>query len=180
LTFPCRIHLLVLVLAFALTSVSLSPAGALAATRPTIPSLPNPARLPASVPLQPVARKIVRTPTLGERAVQIAAQELGVPYRYGGSSPSGFDCSGLTSWVYGRLGIELPHNAAAQYGYGTPVDLEHLEPGDLVFFHGLGHVGLYIGNGRIIHAPQTGRNVEIQALDARSGDVEGARRIRAT
>jgi len=174
---PVRIRLLLL--AFALTSAALNADDALAAKRPTVPGVTNPARLSVSVPLQPVARKAVRIPTLGERAVQIAAQELGVPYRYGGSSPSGFDCSGLTSWVYGRLGIELPHNAAAQYGYGTPVDLAHLEPGDLVFFHGLGHVGLYVGNGRMIHAPQTGRNVEIQALGARSGDVEGARRIRA-
>ena len=107
----------------------------------------------------------------------IAAKELGVPYRYGGSSPSGFDCSGLVAWVYGRLGVSLPHNAAAQYAYGKPVDRGHLQPGDLVFFHGLGHVGLYIGHGRMIHAPQSGETVEIQALTARSGTVEGARRI---
>ena len=109
----------------------------------------------------------------------IAAKELGVPYRYGGSSPGGFDCSGLVAWVYGRLGVALPHNAAAQYAYGTPVDRRHLRPGDLVFFHGLGHVGLYIGHGQMIHAPQSGQSVEIQALAARSGDVEGARRIPA-
>ena len=100
-----------------------------------------------------------------------------MPYRYGGSSPSGFDCSGLVAYVYGRLGVELPHNAAAQYAYGRPVDRSHLRPGDLVFFHGLGHVGLYIGRGRIIHAPQTGERVEIQRLAARSVSVEGARRL---
>ena len=172
---PARICLLVL--AFALAAAGLGEGAALAAKRPTVPGVPNPARLAGSVPLQPVARKAVREPTLGERAALIAAGELGVPYRYGGSSPSGFDCSGLTSWVYGRLGIALPHNAAAQYAYGEPVDLEHLQPGDLVFFHGLGHVGLYIGDGRMIHAPQSGRSVEIQALAVRSGDVEGARRI---
>ena len=80
--------------------------------------------------------------------------------------------------MYGRLGVALPHNAAAQYAYGRSVNLAHLKPGDLVFFHGLGHVGLYIGHGQMIHAPQSGRNVEIQALTARSGSVEGARRIR--
>ena len=94
----------------------------------------------------------------------IAAQELGAPYRYGGRSPSGFDCSGLVAYVYGKLGVPLPHNAAAQYSYGRAVDRDHLKPGDLVFFHGLGHVGLYIGSGRIIHAPQSGERVEIQRL----------------
>ena len=111
--------------------------------------------------------------------MRIAARELGVPYRYGGSSPSGFDCSGLVAYVYGKLGVRLPHNAAAQYSYGRAVDRRHLEPGDLVFFHGLGHVGLYIGHGRIIHAPQSGERVEIQSLASRSGSVEGARRLRA-
>ena len=73
--------------------------------------------------------------------------------------------------------MQLPHNAAAQYAFGRPVDRGHLRPGDLVFFHGLGHVGLYIGRGRIIHAPQTGERVEIQSLASRGGSVEGARRV---
>ena len=151
----------------------------MAASRPaSLPAVANPARLGRSVPLRPVPRRKV-VPTLGERAVRIAAHELGVPYRYGGSSPSGFDCSGLVAYVFGELGIALPHNAAAQYGYGHPVDRAHLKPGDLLFFHGLGHVGLYIGHGRMIHAPRTGENVEVQSLAARSGSVEGARRIRA-
>jgi cell wall-associated NlpC family hydrolase len=116
-------------------------------------------------------------PTLAERAVALARSQLGVPYVYGGASPDGFDCSGLVMWVYGRLGISLPHNAAALFGVGRPVSLIHLRPGDLVFFPGLGHVGIYIGGGRMIHAPQTGRNVEIEALGERSGAVVGARRV---
>ena len=176
---PIFLRICLLALALAGASAGLGVGGAFGAHRPArLPGLPNPARLAGSVPLQPSARK-PRQRTLGERAVLIAARELGVPYQYGGSSPSGFDCSGLTSWVYGRLGVALPHNAAAQYSYGTPVDTAHLEPGDLVFFHGLGHVGLYIGKGQMIHAPQTGERVEIQALTTRSGEVEGARRIRA-
>jgi cell wall-associated NlpC family hydrolase len=142
----------------------------------TMPGIASPARLHGSVPLVPQAATRP-TRTLGQRAVLIAARELGVPYRYGGSGPGGFDCSGLTSWVYARLGISLPHNAAAQYAVGRAVDRRHLKPGDLVFFHGLGHVGLYIGGGRMIHAPQTGERVEIQSLSARSGQVVGARRV---
>jgi len=128
-------------------------------------------------PLLPAPKPHRKQPALGQRAVRIAAAELGVPYRYGGSSPSGFDCSGLVAYVYAKLGIELPHNAAAQYAYGRPVDRGHLRPGDLVFFHGLGHVGLYIGRGRMIHAPRTGERVSIQSLASRSGSVEGARRL---
>jgi cell wall-associated NlpC family hydrolase len=123
-------------------------------------------------------KKPVRIP-LGGQAVRLARQQLGVPYVWGGSSPSGFDCSGLVSWVYGRLGIGLPHNAAALYGVGRPVRLASMRPGDLVFFPGLGHVGIYIGHGRMIHAPQSGRNVEIEALGRRSSPPVGARRITA-
>jgi cell wall-associated NlpC family hydrolase len=122
--------------------------------------------------------KPVRIP-LGQQAVRLARKQLGVPYVYGGSSPSGFDCSGLVSWVYGRLGIGLPHNAAALYGVGRRVPLGSMRPGDLVFFPGLGHVGMYIGHGRMIHAPQSGRNVEIEALGSRSLPPVGARRITA-
>jgi cell wall-associated NlpC family hydrolase len=157
--------------------IALVPVGSALGQRPTLPSVPDPARVHGSVPLTPALRPPVRPLSLGERAVEIAAQELGTPYRYGGNSPGGFDCSGLVAYVYGRLGVALPHNAAAQYGYGRPVDSRHLRPGDLVFFDGLGHVGLYIGRGRIIHAPQTGERVEIQSLASRSGEVVGVRRL---
>ncbi len=116
-------------------------------------------------------------PTLAERVVALARTQLGVPYVYGGASPDGFDCSGLVMWVYGRLGITLPHNAAALFSVGRPVSLQHLRPGDLVFFPGLGHVGIYVGDGRMIHAPQTGERVEVEALDERDGGLAGARRI---
>jgi cell wall-associated NlpC family hydrolase len=115
--------------------------------------------------------------TLSQRVVRLARRQLGTPYVWGGASPSGFDCSGLVSWVYGRLGIPLPHNAAALYGVGRRVSLQAMRPGDLVFFQGLGHVGLYIGHGRMIHAPQTGRSVEIERLDVRSNPPVGARRV---
>jgi cell wall-associated NlpC family hydrolase len=116
--------------------------------------------------------------TLGGQAVAIAEQYLGVPYVWGGASPSGFDCSGLTMYVYAQLGVSLPHNAAAQYGMGTPVPRDALEPGDLVFFDGLGHVGIYVGGGSFIHAPHTGTVVQISSLSGwYSDNYVGARRI---
>jgi len=108
--------------------------------------------------------------------VGIAMQYLGTPYVWAGSSPGGFDCSGLVAYVYAQVGVSLPHNAAAQYGYGTPVAYSDLQPGDLVFFSGLGHVGIYIGGGQFIHAPHTGDVVKISSLSEHGGYV-GARRL---
>ncbi|MEO5632533.1 C40 family peptidase [Gaiella sp.] len=147
------------------------------AASPAVGTVANPARLPGSIPLAVPKTQARKKASLGARAVRIAARELGTPYRYGGMSPSGFDCSGLIAYVYGKLGVVLPHNAAAQFGHGRPVSRSHLRPGDLVFFHGLGHVGLYIGGGKIIHSPQSGERVEIQNLAERSGSVQGARRV---
>ena len=96
--------------------------------------------------------------------VGIALQYLGTPYVWGASGPGAFDCSGFTSYVFAQVGVSLPHNAAAQYGYGTPVGRDQLEPGDLVFFDGLGHVGIYIGGGQFVHAPHTGEVVKISSL----------------
>jgi cell wall-associated NlpC family hydrolase len=98
--------------------------------------------------------------------VGIAMQYLGVPYVWGGASPSGFDCSGFVMYVYGQIGISLPHNAAMQYSsVGVPVSRSELAPGDLVFFDGLGHMGMYIGGGQFIHAPHTGDVVKISSLN---------------
>jgi cell wall-associated NlpC family hydrolase len=112
-------------------------------------------------------------------AVGIAMQYLGVPYVWGGSSPSGFDCSGFVMFVYAQLGVSLPHLAAAQFNYGTPVSSDQLEPGDLVFFDGLGHVGIYIGGGQFVHAPHTGDVVKISSLSDSwyAATFVGARRL---
>jgi cell wall-associated NlpC family hydrolase len=96
--------------------------------------------------------------------VGIAMQYLGTPYVWGGASPGGFDCSGFAMYVYAQVGVSLPHNAAMQYGMGTPVARSQLAPGDLVFFNGLSHVGMYIGGGRFVHAPHTGDVVKISSL----------------
>jgi len=96
--------------------------------------------------------------------VGIAMQYLGTPYVWGGASPGGFDCSGFVMYVYAQMGVSLPHSSYAQYGYGSPVSRDQLEPGDLVFFDGLGHVGIYVGGGSFIHAPHTGDVVKISSL----------------
>jgi cell wall-associated NlpC family hydrolase len=119
-------------------------------------------------------------PTLGERAAAVALKAVGVPYQWGGSSPAGgFDCSGLVSWAYGRVGIELPHSSYALYGEGRHVARTRMRPGDLVFFSGLGHVGVYLGHGRMVHAPQSGRLVEVVRLGHSNygSRLVGARRI---
>ncbi len=101
----------------------------------------------------------------GARAAAIAQRYLGIPYRWGGASPrTGFDCSGFVMYVYAKVGVSLPHNAAAQYRYGRAVSRGALRSGDLVFFNGLGHNGIYIGGGRFIHSPHSGDFVKISSL----------------
>jgi peptidoglycan DL-endopeptidase CwlO len=113
------------------------------------------------------------------QAASIALQYLGIKYQWGGASPgTGFDCSGLVMYVFAQLGVQLPHFAAGQYGYGTAVPRDQLQPGDLVFFDGLSHVGIYIGNGQMVHAPQTGDVVKISPLSEFGGArYVGARRV---
>ncbi len=123
------------------------------------------------------APTIAPPPTHGG-VVAIAAQYLGTPYVWGGASPSGFDCSGFTMYVYAQVGVSLPHNAAAQYGYGSPVSRGSLQPGDLVFFDGLGHVGIYVGGNTFIHAPHTGDVVKYSSITGwYASTYVGARRL---
>ena len=113
---------------------------------------------------------------------------LGVDYRYGGGSPeSGFDCSGLVAHVFREAyGIELPHNARAQSEFGVRVSLSELRAGDLVFYNTLNrpysHVGIYLGDGRFVHAPKTGAQVRVESINGRywMRRFDGARRIRPT
>jgi peptidoglycan DL-endopeptidase CwlO len=117
-------------------------------------------------------------PPTHSSVVAIAERYLGVPYQWGGASPSGFDCSGLVMYVYGQVGVSLPHSSYAQYGMGSPVSRSDLQPGDLVFFDGLGHVGIYVGGNSFIHAPHTGDVVKISSISGwYASTYVGARRI---
>ena len=116
--------------------------------------------------------------TLGGQAVAVAMQYLGTPYVWGGSSPSGFDCSGFTMYVWGVVGVSLPHNAADRVQHGRGGSKQRPRTGDLVFFDGLGHVGIYVGNGAFIHSPHTGDVVKISSLTGWYADnYVGARRV---
>ncbi len=106
------------------------------------------------------------------QAAQIALRYLGVPYVWGGASPSGFDCSGLASYAYAQVGISVPHYTGAIWAK-FPRVVGPLQPGDMVFFHGLGHMGIYIGGGQMVHAPHTGDVVRVVSMSGR-GDYVGA------
>ncbi len=113
----------------------------------------------------------------GSAAADAALSQLGVRYQWGGASPStGFDCSGLVMWAYARVGVSLPHYTGAQRAAGTPVAYSQLQRGDLVFFNGDEHVGIYLGGGQFVHAPHTGDVVHISSLATYSG-YSGAVRI---
>ena len=121
---------------------------------------------------------IVAPPNVHGGVVGIAMQYLGVPYVWGGSSPRGFDCSGLVVYAFAQIGISLPHSTYALWNVGSPVSRDQLQPGDLVFFSGLGHMGIYIGGGQFIHAPHTGDVVKISSMSGYySSNYVGARRV---
>ncbi|WP_240487129.1 C40 family peptidase [Actinomadura flavalba] len=104
----------------------------------------------------------------GAQALRIAMTKLGRPYVWGGAGPSVFDCSGLTMWAYRQVGISLPHYTGSQWNAGTRIPRDKLKPGDLIFFHAdLHHMGMYVGNGKMLHAPHTGDVVKIAPIAGR-------------
>jgi cell wall-associated NlpC family hydrolase len=150
------------------------------AVLPAPPQPPAPASEPATTPApSPAPAPVpVPPPTTHADAASIAARYLGVPYVWGGASPGGFDCSGLVMYVYAQLGVSLPHYTVSQWDATTPIPTSALAPGDLVFFDGLSHVGIYIGNGQFIHAPHTGTVVQIASLSGYwAAHLDGARRV---
>lgn len=110
---------------------------------------------------------------------------LGVAYRFGGTSPTGFDCSGFMQYIFRKAyAVNLPRTSAEQAAMGTPVSRADLQPGDMVFFRTAGsrisHVGMYVGNNRFIHAPRTGKRIEITSLSNKYWDSKyaTARRVK--
>jgi cell wall-associated NlpC family hydrolase len=113
------------------------------------------------------AAPVATAGALGARAASLATRLIGTPYRSGGASPDGFDCSGLVFYVYRELGVAVPRSAAEQRAALPRVPWERLAPGDLVFFSTpADHVGIYLGGGEFVHAPATGRAVERARLDS--------------
>jgi cell wall-associated NlpC family hydrolase len=185
-----RFHLMLLFVAFAFVLALLKPLPGRAADADPITTTPDPVppvNTEAVVPPLPVVKlkkpKPVRRTQLhaplGDKIAKYARRFIGVRYTWGGSSPrSGFDCSGFVRYVYAHFGVSLAHSSYTQFTEGVRVARRHLKPGDLVFFHGLGHVGMYIGKGKFIHAPHTGTRVQIESLNGwYSGTFDGARRI---
>lgn len=149
---------------FALVAAAL----ALPTTTASTPDLPYAApALSAAAGARVDGRKpkaVPREVTVPERAATLALRMVGTPYRWGGESPGGFDCSGLVRWAYGQVGLDVPHNTHALYAMGDVVKRGELRTGDLLFFSGLGHMGLYLGGGRMVHSPHTGKTVELVNL----------------
>jgi hypothetical protein len=149
---------------------------------PTLQPDPGRPLLVAQAPAHPIPGAPAG---LGPRAVALAQGQLGTPYRWGGSAPGGFDCSGLVYWAFRTLGITLPRVAEDQAGVGYPVAAPDLQPGDVVFFADssgyVHHEGIYIGGGQMIHAPQTGDVVKVEAIDTGyyARQYAGARRFSA-
>jgi cell wall-associated NlpC family hydrolase len=187
-----RLLLLLLLVTFALAVSLVLPVASRADTNdPQSPGsdptpVPKPATTASPVPLlrtPSAVRKHLRSkreaPALGERVVGYAKHLLGVRYSWGGSSPrTGFDCSGFVRYVYGHFGVSLAHSSFADYWRGRKVGRWAMKPGDLVFFDGEGHVGIYVGHGRFIHAPHTGTVVRISTMSGwYASRFDGARRL---
>ncbi|MGE3139648.1 MAG: C40 family peptidase [Thermoleophilia bacterium] len=146
------------------------------------PAAQPPAPAPSLTATAPRRLRVVPAPkpspavSRNARAVKVALRHLGTPYSYGGASPAGFDCSGLVHYAFSKVGVTLPHSSYALWDVGRRVERKDLRAGDLVYFNGLGHVGIYIGDGRYVHAPNSGEVVEVAPLSERD-DYLGATRV---
>lgn len=119
---------------------------------------------------------IVAPGSAAQQAVDAAMSKQGSPYEWGAQGPDRFDCSGLTAWAYEQAGQSIPRSSSAQAEHGQPVPRDQLEPGDLVFFYDpVSHVGIYVGDGKIVHAPQQGDVVKVESM--MDGEFNGARRV---
>jgi cell wall-associated NlpC family hydrolase len=149
---------------------SQAPAPAPSRTAAPPPRSAQPAPAPAPAP-------VAAGSSAAQTAVSTALAQVGKPYVWGAAGPGSFDCSGLTQYAYKAAGVSLPHSSSMQAGMGTPVSRSALQPGDLVFFYSpVSHVGMYIGNGQMVHASTAGEPVKVVALDSMPS-YNSARRI---
>jgi cell wall-associated NlpC family hydrolase len=141
---------------------------------------PSPAPAPSAAPAPaPTAPPVAAAGGSGaaQVAVSTALAQAGDPYVWAAAGPDAFDCSGLTQYAYAAAGIQLPHSSSMQSTMGSPVSLSALQPGDLLFFYSpVSHVGMYIGNGQMVHASTYGEPVKIASIDS-MGSFTSARRI---
>ena len=143
-------------------SMATSPSGP---WRPAVVIPPGPPHATPSPSSAALPRERDVPSVSANRIVDVALRQLGVPYAWGGTKPTGFDCSGLVRYAFGAVGIELPHNVARQHAHGVPIAREDLQPGDVVFFDGLRHNGIYIGDSRFVHAARSPASVIVSRLD---------------
>jgi cell wall-associated NlpC family hydrolase len=137
---------------------------------------PAAAPAPAAGPVAPAPAAVKPLPTKGTAALAAALSARGTPYVWGGTGKGGFDCSGLAQWAYKKAGVTLPRSSRAQSSVGTPVSRGELRPGDLVFFYRpVSHVGIYVGNGNVVHAVGDGDVVRVSPLSRMP--YAGARRL---
>ena len=127
-------------------------------------------RLPQERSATPVDRGGIASGrhSAGDIAAIAATGQIGVPYRYGGSTTRGFDCSGLVQYAWAKAGVKIPRTTASQWKRMSPVRRNEMQNGDLLFFRiggRVSHVGMYVGNGRFVHAPSSGRKVSVESLE---------------
>ena len=135
--------------------------------KPTVVSTPGKSKVDTHK--QATAPSATQTNATGNKLVSVAESVLGSPYRYGGSSPKGFDCSGLVYYSHNKLGISVPRTTGQQARHASNLSLNEIEPGDVLFFriygNGISHVGIYTGNNQFIHAPKTGKYVSHASIN---------------
>ncbi|MFC4602224.1 C40 family peptidase [Rhodococcus kronopolitis] len=125
--------------------------------------------IPGQLPAAPQAPSVGPGPIAsshGTQALRAAESKLGSPYVWGATGPNSFDCSGLIQWAYKQAGVSVPRTTYDQANSGAPVSRGDLQPGDVVLFNGAEHVGIYQGNGRVVHAPTEGQPVKSTPVDA--------------
>lgn len=155
--------------------VALQASAAQAATASTTATITPTASVTKTATTSKVARA-ARQKARAVKAVAVAKKQVGDPYRYGGTGPGSFDCSGLVQYAWKHAGVRIPRVTHSQYArIRTKISWSKLRPGDLMFFRGKGHVGMYVGNGKMIHSPSTGKTVRIEKLSGwRKSSFAGA------